>query len=359
MDSYPKQPTSEIDFLEIEEAFSKFIKLKNLDLYIKENPEKAAIFEKLINIAVCEAYDDGDGCPQAHLFLQRILYNINRLKLFWYDDLDNYTNEDSSFLFSIRSQVEKESQDWEINHLDIESFKESNIINTLHTRVAEDLNPKPLKDDLYIRNGISETGYRRLLAIASLNGLVEASQLSRVLGGVGNEVQSMLTRIFLEEYGGGKLPRKHSSFFTTMLKEFDMNTRPEAYLDLVPWSTLANINHSFTLSEHKRCFLRYVGGLLFTEVTTPAVFKNFKLAGERLGFSENAVGYWDLHMKEDERHGQWMLDDVAIPLAVQYRDRAWEILLGYEQQRFLNIRAGKDVAESIRQGQDVRDFPLK
>ncbi|WP_229456445.1 hypothetical protein, partial [Nostoc sp. CHAB 5715] len=27
------------------------------------------------------------------------------------------------------------------------------------------------------------------------------------------------------------------------------------------------------------------------------------------------MGYWELHIREDERHGRWMLDDVALPLA--------------------------------------------
>ncbi|MCC5624593.1 iron-containing redox enzyme family protein, partial [Nostoc sp. CHAB 5715] len=38
-------------------------------------------------------------------------------------------------------------------------------------------------------------------------------------------------------------------------------------------------------------------------------------AAQRLGLSEAAMGYWELHIREDERHGRWMLDDVALPLA--------------------------------------------
>jgi hypothetical protein len=119
-----------------------------------------------------------------------------------------------------------------------------------------------------------------------------------------------------------------------------METAPEAYLKVVPWEVLATINHSFLLSERKRYYLRYVGGLLYTETSVPAAFENYRLAAQRLGISESARAYWELHIREDERHGRWMLNDVALPLAKLYPKQASEILLGYVQQRFLSDRAG-------------------
>jgi hypothetical protein len=178
--------------------------------------------------------------------------------------------------------------------------------------------------------------------------LVEASQLSRTLGGVSNEIHAMMTRVFLEEYGGGRLHRKHSTFFSAMLRELGMNTEPEAYFDLVPWEVLASINHSFLLSERKRFYLRYVGGLLYTEISVPTAFDNYRAAAQRLKLPEAARGYWDLHIKEDKRHGQWMLHDVALPLAEKYPESAWEIILGYDQQKLISDRAGAGIARSVR-----------
>jgi hypothetical protein len=201
----------------------------------------------------------------------------------------------------------------------------------------------------FFREEVGHAGYRRLLEIASLDGLVEASQLSRTLGGVANEVHAMLTRLFLEEYGCGRLQRKHSSYFAMMLSELGMNTEPEHYFDRVPWEVLAAINHSFLLSERKRYYLRYIGGLLYTEISVPAAFTAYHVAAKRLGFSDTATAYWDLHIKEDERHGRWMLNDIALPLAAQYPKHAWELVLGYEQQRALSDRAGAAVAAAARE----------
>ncbi len=341
---------SNIDYQDIEDQFTQLLHLNDLDQTIAEKPALIEPFEDALQYALSVGLDEAGREPQSLLFLQRILYRINRLKLFWYDDLENYTNEDSSYLFGIQNRIESVWQDWESNHTEIESFDTvSEVKRALQNRVAEDLDPKPSAEGLYFRNEMMRTGYHRLLAIASLDGLVEASQLSRVLGGVGNEVQSMLTRIFSEEYGKGILARKHSTYFSTMLKQFKMDTQPEAYFDLAPWEVLANINHSFFLCERKRNFLRYIGSLLFFEVSVPAAFENYRLAGERLGLGPDATDYWELHIKEDLRHGRWMVDDVALPLVDRYPDLASEIVLGYDQQRLISARAGQAIVRSVRE----------
>jgi hypothetical protein len=337
------------EYKKAEEEFAALMHCDDLDGKISADPHIVDNFNEKIHFALKNDFEDEDASAQ--LFLQRCLYKINRLKLFWNDDLKNYSNEDSHFLFDIRSKIEKKWSAWEEKQVLID--RPTDVAQALDDRVQEDLQPELLEDGRYIRDDISESGYRRLLAITSLDGLVEASQLSRVLGGVGSDVQLMLTRIFWEEYGGGKLERKHSTHFAAMLEELGMDSRPEAYFDLVPWEVLVNINHSFLLSEQKRKYLRYVGGLLFIEVSVPASFKNNKLAGERLGLSEKAMSYWDIHIKEDIRHGQWMLDDVALPLVEKYKEDACQIVLGYDQQKFISARAFSSIVESIQNSENV------
>jgi hypothetical protein len=334
-------------YQELEVEFLSLLELDDLDQFIYENPEKIADFNSQIKVSLSNAFKNGKGCSQAHLFLQRILYRINRLKLFWYDGLENYLNEDSAFLFSLRLEIENAWQDWEEGNL-IEP-NSINLINALGDRVKEDLQQKLSPDGLFVRNEISKSGYQHFLAITSLDGLVEASQLSRMLGGVGNEVQMMLTRILWEEYGSGKFSRKHSTYFATMLEECDMDSTPEAYFELTPWEVLANINHSFFLSERKKNFLRYVGGLLYTEVSVPAAFQSIKMAGERLEISDKGTSYWDLHIQEDIRHGKWMLDDVALPLTEKYPEQGWDIIKGYDQQKLFSSRSTAAIVESVRQ----------
>ncbi len=336
-------------YKQAEGEFIQLIHNYDLDNATKLNPDLITKFEDTLNFALVDAYKKNNACDQAHLFIQRVLYYVNRLKLFWFDDFENYSNENSTVLFSIRKQIEKEWKEWEVNHIETNLLHSLACEEALNKRFKEDLNPVPSKESLFLRDKILLAGYKRLLAITSLDGLVEASQLSRVLGGVGNEVQLMLTKIFWEEYGSGKLSHKHSSHFINMLKECNMETSPEAYLDLVPWEVLANINHSFLLSETKQNYLRYIGGLLYTEISAPSSFQNYQKAGKRIGLNKAGTSYWDIHIKEDIRHGEWMLSKVAFPLVRKYADQAWQIVLGYDQQKFVSTRAIQSIVRSIRE----------
>ncbi|MFQ5579334.1 MAG: iron-containing redox enzyme family protein [Nitrospiria bacterium] len=305
-------------------------------------------FEQTLDDALIAAYHGSSDSETAHRFLQRVLYRINRLKLFWYDDLKRYKNERSAYLRGIRDRIEEAWQSWEMKCLDCPEIKHANVGEILIEEAQKDLEPELSESGVFFRDHAGEAGYRQLLAITSLDGLVEASQMSRMLGGVANEIHSTLTKLFLEEYGGGRLTRKHSTYFKVMLLEFDMSTEPEAYFDVVPWEVLAGVNHSFLLTECKRYFLRYIGGLLYTEISVPTAFRPYSAAAKRLDFSQKATGYWDLHIKEDERHGRWMLEDVALPLAKRYPNDAWGLVLGYKQQRLISRRAGEAIAHAAR-----------
>lgn len=343
-----KNQSTAVNYDEAEQQFLNLLEMEDLDKKLVAQPGIASNFETAIATAIRDAYDREPGFDAAHLFLQRVLYRINRLKLFWYDDLRHYTNERSAYLRDVRERIEAPWQQWELAQLDVAAIQQVDVKQALTERAARDLNPPLSEDSRYLQEQMTEAGYRQVLAIGSFDGLVEGSRLSRILGGAANEVQSTLTRVLIEEYGGGRLTRKHSTFFAQMLTEFGMHTEPEAYFDLVPWEVLACANHNFLVTECKRYFLRYNGGLTYFEVAGPAAYRNYLAAAQRLELSEAAMGYWELHIREDERHGRWMLDDVALPLAQRYPDNAWELVLGYDQELLMGDRAGAAVVRAAR-----------
>lgn len=351
INSMPTVQLTATIYHDAEQEFINLLEMEDLDTKIATDLSLVSNFEKTIALAITEAYEQKPSSESAHLFLQRILYRINRLKFFWYDDLRNYTNERSLFLQIISNQIEAAWQAWELAKIDVAALQQLDVKQALIERAAFDLNPPLSEESRYLREEMTEAGYRHLLAIASFDGLVEASQLSRVLGGAANEIQATLTRVLIEEYGNGRLSRKHSTFFAQMLAELGMHTQPEAYFDLVPWQVLASTNYNFLLTECKRHFLRYNGGLTYFEVAGPAVYKNYLAAAQRLQLSAAAMGYWELHIKEDERHGRWMMEDVVLPLAEKYSNDAWEIVLGYDQEKLIGERAGKAVVQAVREAQ--------
>ncbi|AFZ32935.1 hypothetical protein Glo7428_4495 [Gloeocapsa sp. PCC 7428] len=341
--------TNQTVYTDAEQQLTQLLDMIDLDEKLASQPELASQFEASLDRAIQDAYHTDSHDAAAHRFLQRVLYRINRLKLFWYDDLRHYTNERSAYLRSVRDRIEAPWQAWELAQIDVAALQQEDVKQGLIERGARDLDPPLSEDSRYIREQTTEAGYRRILAIGSFDGLVEGSRLSRILGGAANEVQATLTRVLIEEYGNGRLSRKHSTYFAQMLSEFGMNTEPEAYFDLVPWEVLACANHNFLVTECKRYFLRYNGGLTYFEVAGPAAYRNYLTAAQRLGLSQAAMGYWELHIREDERHGRWMLDDVALPLADKYPEQAWELLLGYDQEKLMGDRAGVAIVRSAKE----------
>ena len=340
-----------INYDEAEQQFINLLDLENLDSKLESQPELASIVDNVIAQAIKNAFSGAASDDEAHLFLQRILYRINRLQLFWYDDLRHYTNERSPYLNKVRDTIETPWQEWELSHLDVEAIKQLDVKQALTERSACDLNPPLSEDSRYLREEMSEAGYSHVLAIGSFDGLVEGSRLSRIMGGAANEVHATLMRVLIEEYGNGRLSRKHSTYFAQMLEEFGMNIQPESYFELVPWEVLACANHNFLMTERKIYFLRYNGGLTYFEVAGPATYRNYLAAAQRLELSQAAMGYWELHIREDERHGQWMLTDVSLPLAQRYPDRAWELVLGYDQEKLMGDRAGVAIVRLAKAAQ--------
>lgn len=355
-----EQSVTDRDYATAEAQFERLLVLENLDERIASQSDLGRDLEDAIAGAISTAYvpTAQSAAAPAQRFLQRVLYRLNRLNLFWYDDFANYQNERSVYLSTIRSRIESAWQRWEAAQLDsieIAKMDLAAVKQALQQRAEQDLDPPLSPTKQYLREEMTLAGYRTLLAIASLDGLVEGSRLSRILGGACNEIQATLIRVLLEEYGNGKLSRKHSTFFAQMMAELGLNTQPEGYFDLVPWQVLASINHNFLLTECKRHFLRYNGGLTYFEIAGPSIYTDYLMAARRLQLSDAAMGYWELHIREDERHGRWMLTDVALPLAYKYPDRAWELVLGYDQEKFLGDRAADVVMELIQQS----NLPLK
>jgi hypothetical protein len=348
----PAMPRAQIrnnPYYEAEKSFSELIEIEDLDQHLDRYETQIKEFEATLEQALTEAYETPQSPDAAHWLIQRVLYRINRLNLFWYDDLKHYTNERSLYLQKIRNQIEAAWQQWELSQLDVEQYKSLDFKQVLNDRYAADLNPSLSSDAIYLREQMSFEGYRYLIAIASFDGLVESSRLTRILGGAANEVQATLTRVLIEEYGNGRLSRKHSTFFALMMSELGLNIQPEAYFDLVPWQILACSNHNFLLTECKRHFLRYNGGLAYFEVAGPSAYRNYLTAAQRLGLSDDAMGYWELHIREDERHGRWMIENVTLPLVDMYPNEAWQLVLGYDQEKLMGERASAAVVALIRQ----------
>src|ERR1051325_6609519 len=184
---FPEETARKVQtsYEEAEENFSALLTTSSLDQLVSHKPRTVRRFEHALNKALVVykgtsgERENGYSREYPHLFLQRILYRINRLKLFWFDDLSNYRNERSAYLREIGERIEGAWQTWELSHLDVGALVRENVRDGLLRRAAVDVAPPASNNGQYFRYNVTETGYRRLLAIASLDGLVEAREISR------------------------------------------------------------------------------------------------------------------------------------------------------------------------------------
>jgi hypothetical protein len=385
-------------------------------------------------VAAAAAADAADAAEAARLFLMRCLWGVNRLAYVWYGAPleETYGNERCPWLLALRERIESTWQDWEERQMAaaaaasadddallpppaaaassapssssplLSRYRALDVAATerlLLSRLERDRyrpsapsDGSPLSPDLVaLRDRLTPEGYAHLLAAGAHDGLTEASRQSRVCAGTGHPAASALFRILIDEYGGARLEKKHSTFYEAAMRACGILGEGEAegeekgeegknkgaaaaraddaerYLDLAPWESLAASNHSFLISERRRHILRYCGALAAFELYGPWAYEAYAAAADRADRAENGGqgeggafgGYWRLHVKEDARHGPQAVREVALPLARLYGDGgAWEVALGYDQEGWFAARATRAVRRDIERcgGLDAAAF---
>ena len=165
-------------FAKAESDLTTLMDMDDLDQRVLSKTAVAREFEQALAFALRSAFGKEPYAQPHHLFLQRVLYRINRLKFFWYDDLSNYKNECSNYLREVQFRIESLWEPWERSQLaSAVNVEKGNVEDALRIRAAEDLAPLPSAEGLYFRDQMGIAGYRKLLQVASLDGLVEASQV--------------------------------------------------------------------------------------------------------------------------------------------------------------------------------------
>lgn len=328
------------------------IKTPDLDERLSRAPDaRQDVITRLCALSEAAWNTESAATESARLSAQRCLYALNRLRLYWGDDPELYTNERSNFVAQLHALLEEPWETWLERRVPDDELDVGDPASALQVWAERDRTPRPTPQSQWLADSMGIDGYRRLLEVSSLNGLVEASQLSRALGGAPTSVQATLSRIFVEEYGGGRLAKKHSTYFARMLEGQGLSTEPEVYFERVPWEVLGAINHAFYLAENKRQYLRFCGAFTYTETSTPAGFWGYARAAKRLGFSDGQDDYWALHVREDKRHGAWMIEQVALPLLRQFPGRQRDVLLGYLQQREVEGLASEATYKACREAE--------
>jgi Iron-containing redox enzyme len=183
----------------------------------------------------------------------------------------------------------------------------------------------------------------------ALDGLTEASAMSRNLGGAYGPEQSALFKIFIDEFGYGVYDTKHTTIFAKMLRSRAMATHVHAYWNFYLSGPLATNNFYYYLSRDHAKFFRYAGAVTYAEaVFAPAFVKMIKVYRDIFG-DDVDLHYCDEHAHIDEHHGRITREQVLLALAEKHGPGVVpELMRGIAEARLIGGWFEEDTAEQIR-----------
>jgi hypothetical protein len=130
---FPDKHSTLEKFVPAEGRFIELLEAPDLDQQARTRSPAVYNFEQALTDAKDEAYHQGQTRNDAaHLFLQRVLYRIYRLNLFWYDDLSRYANEGSAYLQTVRERIEGAWQIWEQSQFERIELDAADVPPALH-----------------------------------------------------------------------------------------------------------------------------------------------------------------------------------------------------------------------------------
>ncbi|MEU9839877.1 iron-containing redox enzyme family protein [Actinomadura sp. NPDC048032] len=188
----------------------------------------------------------------------------------------------------------------------------------------------------------------------ALDGLTEASAMSRNLAGAYGPEQSALFKIFIDEFGYGVYDAKHTTIFAKMLRSRAMATHVHAYWNFYLAGPLATNNYYYYLSRDHAKFFRYAGAVTYAEaVFAPAFVEMIKVFRGIFGDTVD-LHYCDEHAHIDEHHGRITRDQVLLALAGRHGPRVVpELLRGIAEARLVGGWFEDDTAAQIRWADDL------
>lgn len=131
-----------------------------------------------------------------------------------------------------------------------------------------------------------------------------------------------------DEYGAGVARDMHQNLFGLTMTEIGLDPSYNAYLDVLPGSTLAGVNAVSMFGLHRRWLGACVGHLAMFEMTSVEPMGATAAALRRLGFGADARHFYSVHVAADAHHQHVAADQLARGLVEQDERYAQDVLFG-------------------------------
>jgi hypothetical protein len=321
--------------------------------------EKLQTLEQEVYEAVLKAFepalhDNHKRTAGSHLalrFLQRILYRINQFSAIHPEQHTNQPEPQRAYFYQWRDRIEQVWQQWELTWLDVKTMPANEVLQALSKRVKRDLNPPLSEHRRFIQEQVSRVGYQRLAAIAAARRFAEATQSS--VSNSLRELHEFSADQFacLQQIEGNQTNRQYLPYLSEMLAALNLDSDPETHFDLVPWAALATVNQFFLFHRNPLYWRRYIGATLHNRIATAIATRHYEIAAKRLELPPAVAACWNAYQSDKNNLLEEQLEQFIQPILEYSPDDAWELILGYDQQHYMNYRAQAAIARSLREAE--------
>jgi hypothetical protein len=192
---------------------------------------------------------------------------------------------------------------------------------------------------------------REFVIHRSLYQLKEADPHSWAIPRLRGAAKSALLEVQADEYGGGRVDRVHSTLFAKTMRALGLDDAENAYLPLIPGTTLATVNLMSAAGLRRARRGAIVGHLAMFEMTSARPNRRYGNALRRLGFGPEATDFYDEHVEADAVHENIAAYDLAGGLARQEPELAADIAFGARALLHLEDRFARHLLDSWARGE--------
>ena len=210
----------------------------------------------------------------------------------------------------------------------------------------------------YLRDNGTAEQFREFVVHRSAYQLKEADPHSWAIPRLWGRPKAALIEIQSEEYGEGKLPAMHSTLFANVMRSLGLDESYGAYLDVIPGATLATVNLMSMFGLHRRWRGAIVGHLAGFEMTSTEPNRRYAQALRLLGFTGEALHFYDEHVEADATHEVLAAHHLAEGLAAQDPAIAEDIVFGAASLLEIEARFARNLIDAWSEGRTSLREPV-
>jgi hypothetical protein len=149
----------------------------------------------------------------------------------------------------------------------------------------------------------------------------------------------------------------HASLFAETMTGLGLDAAPDAYLHLVPATTLATVNLAWMLGLQRRLRGAAVGHLALFELTSAVPNRAYANGLRRLGRGPEITAYYDEHVEADSVHDMIAAYDLAGRLVEEEPSLIPEITFGAAALDLVERRFAQELIAAWAEGRSSLRTP--